>query len=321
LAEPRLSDAEVAVELAGQAGELGSVVLDDPQPRPAPGRRRRELLQHGASLAPFTAYTAVFLLVPAVAVCVGAFQDGTGNFTLANVRLALSSSEPYRQGLINSIEMSLLASVIPAVAGLLIAYAVHTAPPASFLRRAIISTSGVFSQFGGVPLAFLFVAALGPAGLASGWLGRLGLHITSSFLYSFSGVAFVYMYFQVPLMVLVILPALEGLRSSTREAAHNLGARSWEYWRYVGAPVLMPSFLGSTLLLFGFALAAYATADALTSGTLALTSIQIGSFLNGNVAAGQANVGKALAFGMLVILALVMVLYSVLQRRASRWLR
>ena len=131
----------------------------------------------------------------------------------------------------------------------------------------------------------------------------------------------VYLYFQIPLMVLVILPALEGLRPAWREAAENLGARTWDYWRHVGGPVLLPSFLGCVLLLFGSALSAYATAQALTSGSIPLTSIQIGSFLNGNVLAGQTNVGKALALLMVLIIAVAMSLYALAQRRAAKWLQ
>ena len=129
------------------------------------------------------------------------------------------------------------------------------------------------------------------------------------------------MYFQIPLMVLVILPALEGLRPAWREAAQNMGAGTWQYWRYVGGPVLFPSFLGCLLLLFGSAFAAYATAEALTGGTIALTPIQIGALLNGNVVAGQENLGYALGVIMVVIIAIVMVGYTILQRRTARWLR
>ena len=129
------------------------------------------------------------------------------------------------------------------------------------------------------------------------------------------------MYFQIPLMVLIILPALEGLRPSWREAAENLGARSWSYWRHVGGPVLMPSFLSCLMLLFGSALSAYATAAALTGGTIALVPIQIGTLLNGNVVAGQGNVGKALSLGLVLIIGVLMVLYVMLQRRAAKWLR
>jgi putative spermidine/putrescine transport system permease protein len=181
----------------------------------------------------------------------------------------------------------------------------------------------VFANFGGVPLAFLFIASLGNTGLATKWLNSVGLNpYKHGFnLYAFSGIVLVYMYFQIPLMVLVITPALEGLRPAWREAAHNLGASSWSYWRHVGVPVLLPSFLGALLLLFGSGLSAYATAEALTNGSVAITSIQIGSFLNGNVISGQENVGKALGFGMIVVIFFVMLVYATLQRRASRWLQ
>jgi putative spermidine/putrescine transport system permease protein len=218
--------------------------------------------------------------------------------------------------------MALVTSIIPGVAGTFLAYAIHTSK-GTWLRRLCVTISGVFANFGGIPLAFLFIASIGAENaLVNNWLADVGIHLWPKFdLYTFAGVALVYMYFQVPLMVLVTLPAFEGLKASWHEAAENLGAHSWQYWRYVGVPVLMPSVLGSTLLLFGSALAAYATADALTAGTLALTPLQIGTFLNGNVIAGEQNVGKALALGLVLIVAVVMCFYVLLQRRASRWLR
>ncbi len=217
----------------------------------------------------------------------------------------------------------MITSVVPGIFGFLIAYAIFTARRGLILTRVAVTASGVFANFGGVPLAFLFIATLGTTGVATGWLTHLGFNpYQHGFnLYDLGGVALVYMYFQIPLMVLVILPAFEGLRPSWREAAENLGARSWHYWRYIGGPVLMPSFLGCVLLLFGSAFSAYATAEALTSGTIPLTAIQIGSFLNGNVLAGQQNVGKALGLGMVVVIAILMALYALLQRRAARWLR
>jgi putative spermidine/putrescine transport system permease protein len=274
-----------------------------------------------AAVVPFGAYIAIGLVIPLIAIVVGAFQDpGTGAFTTSNVSTAVHGA--YLTGFEQSLLLSLLASVIPGILGVLIAYAIFTAR-ASALRQVVITASGVFANFGGVPLAFLFVSSLGSSGLITGWLSDIGLKIYDHgfSLYTLSGVTLVYMYFQIPLMVLVILPALEGLRPAWREAAENLGARGWQYWRHVGGPVLLPSFLGCVLLLFGSALAAYATAEALTSGTIPLTSIQIGSFLNGNVIAGQANVGRALGLGMVVIIAIVMGLYVLLQRRAAKWLR
>ena len=273
-----------------------------------------------APVVPFAAWVVVFLGLPAVAVMVGAFQKPGGGFTMANINVATQGV--YLVGFENSFKMALITALIPAVAGTFLAYAIHTSR-GTFLRRVCVTASGVFANFGGVPLAFMFIATLGLTGIGTQWLNDLSINLYNHgfTLYSFEGVALVYMYFQIPLMVLVTLPAFEGLKSSWREAAENLGAHSWQYWRHVGVPVLMPAILGSTLLVFGFGLSAYATADALTAGTIALTPIQIGSFLNGNVLAGQENVGKALALGLIVISAIAMTLYVVLQRRASRWLR
>jgi putative spermidine/putrescine transport system permease protein len=225
-------------------------------------------------------------------------------------------------GFENSIKLGLLTSLIPGVIGVFVAYAIQTSK-STVLKRLTSTGSGVLANFGGINLTFMFIATLGSGGILTVWLHALGISLTSiGFnLYTFSGVVVVYMYFQLPLMVLVITPALAGLRQNWREAAENLGASSWRYWIHVGIPVLMPSILGGMLLLFGSAFAAYATAESLTLGLVALAPIQIGNFLNGNVIAGETHVGYAIAFGMLVILAFVMVLYSLVRKRASKWLQ
>jgi len=290
----------------------------------SPARAAVRTAARYAGILPFTVYVVLGLIIPMIAVAVGAFQDpGTGAWTTKNVDIATHGV--YLTGFRESIILSVLAAVLPAVFGLLIAYAIFTAGgrAGAALRQVTITASGVFANFGGVPLAFLFITTLGSSGIETQWLKDLGWDIYGGgfSLYSITGIVVVYMYFQIPLMVLVILPALEGLKPAWREAAENLGARSWSYWRHIAGPVLLPSVLGSTLLLFGFGLSAYATAQALTNGTVPLTSMQIGSFLSGNVIAGQGNVGQALGLGMVVIIAVVMVFYILLQRRAAKWLR
>jgi putative spermidine/putrescine transport system permease protein len=303
-------------------GAPGSEAAADPGP-PAQFTVPKLLrgLRRVAGVIPFGVYVTLFLFAPMVAVAIGAFQNNDGGFTLGNVNAATHGI--YLKGFWQSIILSVLTSVIPGILGLIIAYAIFTAKRGRLLRQVAITAAGVFANFGGVPLAFLFIATIGSSGLVCQWLTSLGFDpYTHGFtLYSLTGVVVVYLYFQIPLMVLVILPALEGLRPAWREAAENLGARTWDYWRYVGGPVLLPSFLGCVLLLFGSALSAYATTEALTNGTIPLTSIQIGSFLNGNVIAGQENIGKALGLGMVVIIAVAMLIYVVLQRRAAKWLR
>lgn len=281
------------------------------------GRALLDLL----GIVPFVGYVTLFLLVPAVSVVTGAFTSTAGGFTTAN--LTQSVQGVYRTALVTSIQLSLLTAVVGAVLGLLLAYAVVTSPRSGLLRHLVSSAAGVFAQLGGVPLAFMFIATVGSVGIVTKGLAAVGWDIYRGgfSLFSFTGIALVYIYFQVPLMVIVITPALDGLRIQWSEAAASLGATRLQYWRHVGGPLLLPAFLGALLLLFANSFSAYATAVALTTGVVPLVPVQIGSLLSGNVLSGQENLGKALGLGMIVVVAVVMGLYAWLQRRTSRWLR
>jgi len=282
---------------------------------------RRAIRKVGPTLAvtPFLIYSFLGLGIPALGVLYYAFQKDKGGWTMHNIHLVTHGV--FLVGFENSIKLGLLSSIIPGILGVFLAYAIQTSH-SNLLRRLTTTASGVLANFGGINLTFMFIATLGSTGVLTYWLNALGINLSNvGFnLFTFSGVLVVYMYFQLPLMVLVITPALGGLRPSWREAAENMGATSWSYWRYVGVPVLMPSILGGMLLLFGSAFAAYATAETLTLGLIALSPIQIGNFMNGNVIAGQVNVGYAIALGMLLILSVTMIAYSMVRKKASKWL-
>ncbi len=289
------------------------------------GRRRFSLAW--VVVVPFFAYAAMFLFLPAGQVLVGAFKDQAGDWTFSNIS-QLVHDPTIRQGYENSIQLSLETAFFGALFGFLLAYSVARDRIPRFLRPFFTTFSGVAANFGGIPLAFAFIATIGTIGIVTQFLqNQLGFNLyewtppgsSSTFsLFSSFGVAVVYLYFQIPLMLLVILPAIDGLRREWREASSNLGASSSQFWRYVGIPVLFPSVIGVFILLFGNAFAAYATAYSLTSGGLNLVPILIGNDLTGNVYTNT-HEGQALAFGMFVVLAAMMVIYIPLQRRASRW--
>jgi putative spermidine/putrescine transport system permease protein len=250
---------------------------------------------------------------------VGAFVAKDGGWTSDNVRLLFHS--PYIDAFKTSIEVSLVTALLGGAIGLGIAYAAIREGTPRFVRSMLTTFSGVAANFGGIPLAFAFIATLGSIGIVTTFLReRLGINIYEHgfTLFSKTGVEIVYLYFQLPLMILVIAPAIDGLRREWREAASNLGASSWQFWRYVGLPVLMPSMLGAVILLFGNSFAAYATAYGLTSGAVNLVPIQIGAYYSGNVL-DNPHIAQAMAFGMFVVLAAMMLLYVPLQRRAARW--
>ena len=251
----------------------------------------------------------------------GAFQDSTtGDFTLSNIKTAASGI--YLHGFGTTLGVAVITSIVPGIVGFLVAYAIFTAKRGAVLRRCVITASGVFANFGGVPLAFLFIATLGSTGMVTQWLTDIGLNpYTNGFnLYTFSGIVVVYMYFQIPLMVLVILPALEG-------SAPPGGRRRTTWARAPGSTGVMwaapcccrPPW--AACCCCSAALLRLRHGRGADQRSVPLTAIQIGSFLNGNVLAGQQNVGKALGLGMIVIIAIVMTAYAVLQRRSAQWLR
>ena len=270
-------------------------------------------------LTPFFAYAAVFLLLPTAGVLVNAFRNDVGSFTWTNIH-NLTSPE-YAGAFRTSIEVSLASAIIGGALGALTAYAAITGPGARIIRPLLATFSGVAANFAGVPLAFAFIATLGTTGLVTRILVDtfgIDLYASGFSLFSFWGVVLAYVYFQIPLMFLVIAPAIDGLRREWREAAESLGASGTQYWRRVGGPVLLPSFLGAMVLLFGNAFSAYATAAALTSGGVNLVPLVIGNQLSGNVSSNP-HQAQALALGMILIIAVTMVPYALLTRRANRW--
>jgi putative spermidine/putrescine transport system permease protein len=312
--------------LIGEIAEGSAVLTAEPSVRRWPGSRRH-LPVAWLGLVPFLGYVGIFFLLPTGAVVWAALRTSGSDshpptFTLANIRDVLQGV--YRTATVNSIELSLLSAAIAVILGVPLAWAVVTSKGKTF--PGIVSTaSAVLANFGGVPLAFLFIATVGTSGLLTTTLSdHLHLNLKGDLgfdLYSFSGLVLVYLYFLIPLMVLVITPALEGLRPQWQEAAQNLGASRWQYWRFVAAPILAPSVLGSLLLLFCSAFSAFATADALTSGAFAIVPLKIHAVLSGNVLAGQENLGYALALLMIVVVLPLTIAYQLLQQRTSKWLR
>ena len=280
------------------------------------GRRVRE----GLPLLPFLGYLFIFLVIPTITVVIGSvYLDGV--FSLDRVR-ALGSSTALT-ALWKSVLLSGSTAVFGAVFGSVLAYLVVQSPPTSTLRRVVTSLCSVLAQFGGVMLAFAFLATLGLSGVITVWAEQqFGWDLAGSgWLYALPGLVLVYTYFQIPLMVIVFLPALDGIRPQWREAAVNLGASTWQYWTQVAVPLLRPAFLGSMLLLFANAFAAYATAAALVSQGSPVLPLLIRAALTSEVVLGQAGFAYALALEMIVVVAIVMGSYALLVRRTTRWLQ
>ena len=273
-------------------------------------------------VAPFFIFAVLFLILPTMYLIVGAFQDRDGNFSLESV-FKLFQQEDIRQSYWISIKISFWSAVLGALAGLAIAMAIVRGGLPDWVRSSTMTFSGVASNFAGVPLAFAFLATLGRLGLVTILLRDLlgfNLYATNFNLLSSWGLIAVYLYFQIPLMIVIITPALDGIKKEWGEAAATLGATTSQYWRMVVIPVLWPSFLGTLVLLFANAFGAIATAYAFTGSSLNIVPIKLYAQILGDVL-NDPNLGYALAFGMIFITGLANIFYIWFRTRSERWLK
>jgi putative spermidine/putrescine transport system permease protein len=278
------------------------------------GQFLRELL----SLAPMLIFMGIFFFAPLWAVVIDSFKSNDGIFTWLNY--ADVFKEPINTAMRTSISLALVSAIVSALPGAVLAFLIESRG-GDRLRQVIASISGVLANTGGVPLAFMFIASLGAEGAATGLLKAIGIDLYGHgfSLFTFWGLVLVYTYFQIPMMIIVFSPAIHGLRKEWNEAARTLGASGRQFWTNIGIPLLFPSFMSALLLLFASAFSAYATARAMTNGTIALVPLMIGNLLDGNVIFDEVNLAKALAVAMIVVTLLAMIPYFVIQRRVQRW--
>jgi putative spermidine/putrescine transport system permease protein len=301
----------VALIFTNPPGEGGAVARAT---APFTSQRSRSWL----GLVPFLAFLVLFLIVPAISVFSQALRGANGEFGFASMGEAFSGQN--LDAFWFSITFSAGAAAVGTILGTLLAYVAASITRPRWLRNAVTAFSGVAANMGGLPLAFAFLSLLGRQGLGTKLLNGVGIDLYAGDfgLGEVTGLVTVYSYFNIPLMVLVILPAIDGLKPAWREACSSLGGNSSTYWRRVGLPVLAPSILGGFILLFANSFSAYATAAQLTDNSK-IVPLRIGFFLGGDVSIGEDAVGYALAAWMIVIMAVAMILYWALRRRAERW--
>lgn len=288
----------------------------------APAAAPRRLPLTWVGLVPFALFVLLFLILPTAHIVIGAFQDRSGAFTLQNLRDLGTGTIPSSYWI--SVKISVASSALGCLIGFAMAAAVTFGAVPRWIKAPLMTFSGVASNFAGVPLAFAFLATFGPVGLVTYFLRtNFGIVLQRDLgfsILSFWGLTVTYLFFQIPLMILIITPALEGLKREWREAAEVLGATALQYWRMIALPILFPSLLGTFALLFANAFGAVATAIALTGSALNIVPIQLFAQIRGDVL-GNPNLGYAIAFGMIVVTAIANVIYIWLRIRAERWLK
>lgn len=280
-------------------------------------RNKRDYL----GVLPFFALTGIFLLWPTLNVVYGAFFTDDGKFSTDYIVNTIQEEGNLRP-FIHSLQISFWTAIVGGLLGALFAWAISTGKPDGLTRRIVLAAGGVLAQFGGVMLAFAFFATFGFNGFVTSIAlkySETNFLASPSWLYGLFGLGVVYTFFQIPLMFIVFLPAVENLKPQWREASESLGGSAKDYWLRIGFPVLFPSFLGGVLLLFVNAFSAYATAAALISQGTIITPLGIGSALSSETGGASAPLAKTLSLYMILVVVIVMAIYTLLRRRVSKW--
>ena len=270
---------------------------------------------------PFFIFTGVFLLFPTYNVITGAFKNSKGQFDTSQINQLLNSSLVHH-AFLNSLQISVQTAMLGSILGGLFAWVLVTSKSGSWFYRISVALSSVLAQFGGVMLAFAFLATFGFNGVISSLVAKIfpnSFLAQSAWLYGINGLTVVYTFFQIPLMILVFLPTIENMKPQWREASDSLGGSTREYWIRVGIPVLTPSFFGAMLLLFVNSFSAYATAANLINLPDFLTPLEIGNALSSEVGGSNAQAAKGLSMIMVVVVIIAMAIYAQIRRRVSRW--
>lgn len=276
-------------------------------------RVRKSWIRHWRAallLLPLLLVLSLFSLAPALWVLINSAKV-EGLWSLANFIEILSSSF-YRQAFGNSLWISVWSSFIALSIALVSAASIKRVD--SGLRDFTVAFTNMASNLSGVPLAFAFIIIMGANGAVTLLLRSWG--VADDFnVYSRTGLAIIYTYFQVPLAVLLLYPAFDALNDDWQESAALLGASRLRYWRLIALPVIMPAVLGTLILLFANAMGAYASAYALMTSNYNLVTIRISSLVAGDIFL-EPNLAAALSVLLVVMLMILVTVNQLLLKRS-----
>lgn len=267
-------------------------------------------------LMPFIVLVVAFLFGPLLTMIIMSIQKtGGGGFSLEQYK-EIFTNLFYIQSFKNSITLSLVASIISIIICSITAYFITKLSQKT--QDMVLNLSNLTNNFSGVPLAFAFMIMLGNSGVFIILAKKFGVEILMNFnLYSWAGLLLMYVYFQIPLGVMLLFPTLQGIKEELKQAAFLLGASSFEFWRYVGLPIILPGIVGVFSILFANAMGAYASAYALVGSNYNLLTVQIGGLISGDIFS-RTELASAIAVVLAIILILALLLNDFMMKKVRR---
>lgn len=271
------------------------------------------------ALLPFVFLVVMYELLPLIMLVVDSFgldKKPDVRFSLENYQKIFSTLS-YQRAIENSLKITLISTVVGIVIAFLGARAAYTSR--GKFRSVFLTVLNMTSNFAGVPLAFAYMIILGNAGVIKQIANMYGVGFIQNFdLYTSNGLTMMYIYFQIPLSTLLLIPAFNGIRQEWNEANMLLGGTNTHFWMHVGIPVLLPSLFSTLSVLFANALCAYATAYALLMNNFSLLPVNISASFVGDIKT-KPKLGAALSVVMMLIMCVVILINNFITKKTTKW--
>ncbi|MBR5981330.1 MAG: ABC transporter permease subunit [Firmicutes bacterium] len=269
-----------------------------------------------APTIPFFVLAIGFLILPFISMVKSSFTDpSSGAFSLVNYQTCFTKGA-YVASIKNSLQVSSIATAVVMVASFFIALAVFSTGITT--KKWFMPIMNISQNFAGFPLAFAFILMLGKQGFFRLLFNKLGSSLLDNYsLYSYEGIIPLYIWFGIPLCVLLLLPGFDAVHREWKEASTLLGCSSAGFWTRIGIPNVMPTLLGTLSVVFADSITTYTTVYIIISSNAALLPIKIGTMFGGDLKA-RPEVGCALSVIMIMMILIVMVLCNIGKRISAK---
>ena len=277
--------------------------------RPNANANRAGLVQR-LTLAPYSFWAALFVVVPLFFVAYYAFTDAQFNFTLDNIRRFFTATSAVDGGrevhtyliiFLRSLKLAVISTVICLIMGYPMAYIISRAAPRA--QKIMITLIMIPMWMNFLIRTYAWMTILQDTGILNGFLSMLGLgrvHIIGTEAAVVIGM--VYDYF--PYMILPIYSVMAKMDVRLIEAARDLGCNSAGVLRRVIWPLSLPGVISGVNMVLIPSISTFYISQKLGNGKFYL----IGDAIEGQYVANNLHFAAAIAFVLMIILLACMAL-------------
>ncbi|MFD1452259.1 ABC transporter permease [Oceanobacillus sojae] len=241
----------------------------------------------------------------------GIFNSETGAFTLSHF-IHFFERKFYYITILNSFKVTIVSTILAVIIGLPLAYMLRKIKIfGSKFIQIIVIVSYISPPFIG---AYAWIQLLGRSGVITKFINDT-FQLNFDGIYGFAGIVLVLTLQSFPLVFIYIMGALKNLDNSLVEAAESLGYSNFQRMTKIIIPLIMPTILASSLLVFMRVIADFGTPMLIGEGYRTMPVLIYQQFLS--EVGGDAGFAAAIATIFVIITVTLFLLQRILSRQYS----